>query len=56
MNPRLAAERKVADEWARLPNTNRIFVGSTPLACMMKGGAPAMQTVRRLLDARRGGM
>ena len=46
----------LADEWVRLPNTNRIFVGSTPLAYMMKGGAPAMQTVRRLLDARRGGM
>jgi hypothetical protein len=46
----------LADEWVRLPNANRIFVGSTPLAYMMKGGAPAMQTVRRLLDARRGGM
>lgn len=46
----------LADEWVCLPNTNRIFVGSTPLAYMMKGGAPAMQTVRRLLDARRGGM
>ena len=46
----------LADEWVRLPNTNRIFFGSTPLAYMMKGGAPAMQTVRRLLDARRGGM
>lgn len=46
----------LADEWVRLPNTNRIFSGSTPLAYMMKGGAPAMQTVRRLLDARRGGM
>jgi hypothetical protein len=42
----------LADEWVRLPNTNRIFVGNTPLAYMMKGGAPAMQTVRRLLDAR----
>jgi hypothetical protein len=46
----------LASEWVRLPNTNRIFVGSTPLAYMMKGGVPAMQTVRRLLDARRGGM
>jgi len=46
----------LADEWVRLPNTDRIFVGSTPLAYMMKGGAPAMQTVRRLLDARRRGM
>ncbi|HVB15254.1 MAG TPA: antitoxin Xre/MbcA/ParS toxin-binding domain-containing protein [Stellaceae bacterium] len=46
----------LADEWVRLPNTNRIFGGATPLAYMMKGGVPSMQTVRRLLDARRGGM
>jgi len=48
--------RPLADEWVRLPNSNRIFGGMTPLAYMMKGGAPAMQTVRRLLDARRGGL
>lgn len=47
--------RALADEWVRLPNTNRIFGGGTPLAYMLKGGVPAMQTVRRLLDARRGG-
>lgn len=47
---------KLADEWVRLPNTNRIFGGATPLAYMIKGGVSAMQTVRRLLDARRGGM
>lgn len=46
---------KLADAWAQLPNTNRIFGGHTPLAYMMKGGLPAMQVVRRLLDARRGG-
>jgi hypothetical protein len=46
----------LADEWVRLPNSNRIFAGQTPVAFMMKGGVPAMQTVRRLLDARRGGM
>ena len=48
--------RALADEWVQLPNTNRIFGGSTPLAYMLKGGVPAMQTVRRLLDARRGGL
>ena len=48
--------RKLADEWVRLPNTNRIFGGTTPLAYMIKGGVPAMQMVRRLLDARRGGI
>jgi hypothetical protein len=45
----------LADEWMRLPNSNRIFRGVTPLAFMLSGGVPAMQAVRRLLDARRGG-
>ena len=48
--------KKLADAWIRLPNSNRIFAGKTPLAYMMTGGVPAMQTVRRLLDARRGGV
>jgi len=47
---------ELADEWINLPNTNRIFGGATPLAYMVKGGIPALQTVRRLLDARRGGV
>ena len=47
---------KLADEWVNLPNTNRIFGGRAPLEYMMRGGLPAMQIVRRLLDARRGGM
>jgi len=46
----------LANEWVRLPNTNRIFGGATPLAYMLSGGIPAMQTVRKLLDARRGSM
>jgi Protein of unknown function (DUF2384) len=48
--------QKLADEWVLLPNSNRIFGGRTPLEYMMRGGVPAMQVVRRLLDARRGGM
>jgi hypothetical protein len=44
---------RVADEWVHLPNQNPIFAGDTPLAYMIRGGLPAMQTVRRLLDARR---
>ena len=48
--------KKLADGWVRLPNSNRIFAGESPLAYMMRGGLPAMQTVRRLLDARRGGL
>jgi len=46
----------LADEWVRLPNDNRIFAGRAPLEYMKAGGIPAMQSVRRLLDARRGGM
>jgi hypothetical protein len=47
---------KLADDWVKLENSNRIFGGRTPLDYMVRGGVPAMQTVRRLLDARRGGM
>lgn len=46
---------KLADAWVQLPNSNPIFAGQTPLAFMIRGGLPAMQTVRRLLDARRAG-
>ena len=46
---------KLADSWIQLANSNRIFGGQAPLAYMIKGGLPALQTVRRLLDARRGG-
>jgi hypothetical protein len=45
----------LADEWVHLPNQNPIFAGQTPLSYMVRGGLPAMQTVRRLLDARRAG-
>ena len=46
----------LADEWVRLPNANRIFAGKSPLAYMLAGGLPAIEIVRRLLDARRGGV
>jgi hypothetical protein len=45
----------LADEWVNLPNSNAIFGGRTALAYMIGGGLLAMQTVRKLLDARRGG-
>lgn len=48
--------RALADRWIALPNRNPIFAGSTPLEYMIRGGIPAMQVVRRLLDARRGGL
>ena len=45
----------LADEWVHLPNTNPLFNGRTPLEVMLLGGIPAMERVRALLDARRGG-
>lgn len=47
---------KLADEWVSLPNKNVIFSGLSPLAYMQGGGLLAMQVVRKLLDARRGGL
>jgi hypothetical protein len=47
---------KLADEWVALANRNAIFAGRSPLAYMLAGGMLAMQTVRQLLDARRGGL
>jgi hypothetical protein len=44
----------LADRWMQLPNTNRMFGGSTPLAFVIRGGIPALDQLRRLLDARRG--
>ncbi len=48
-------DQDLADRWITLPNSNRIFGGKAPLDYMLRGGLPAFQTVRRLLDARRGG-
>ena len=45
----------LADEWMQLPNRHPIFAGQTPLGYILQGGLPAMQAVRRLLDARRSG-
>jgi hypothetical protein len=47
---------KLADAWMQRPNTNRIFGGGTPLEYVISGGMPALQTLRRLIDARRGGL
>jgi hypothetical protein len=46
---------RLADSWIQLANSNPLFTGRTPLAYMLQGGTPAMEVVRRLLDARRGG-
>jgi hypothetical protein len=47
---------ELADQWVSMANTNLIFGGISPLAFMLSGGMPAMQMVRQLLDARRGGL
>lgn len=52
---RILHAEPLADEWVRLPNRNPLFDGRTPLDYMIRGGLPAMQIVRRLLDARRAG-
>lgn len=52
---RILHSEALADEWVRLPNQNPIFAGASPLDYMIRGGLPAIQTVRRLLDARRAG-
>ncbi len=44
--------QELADQWISLPNKNVIFGGQNPLHFMIEGGLPAMQIVRRLLDAR----
>lgn len=46
---------ELADCWVRLPNTNDLFAGRSPLEMMLRGGTPGMDVVRCLLDARRGG-
>jgi hypothetical protein len=46
--------QELADEWMRLNNSNRIFAGQTPVEYLIRGGLPAFETLRRLLDARRG--
>ncbi len=51
----LLYSEKLADAWVQLPNSSALFAGQSPLAFMIKGGLPAIQTVRRLLDARRAG-
>lgn len=48
--------KALADRWITLANRNPIFRGVTPLEYMVRGGIPAIQLVRRLLDARRGGI
>ena len=48
-------QKKLADAWMTLPNTNPMFAGDSPLNYAKRGGIPALLRVRQLLDARRGG-
>lgn len=52
----LYPDRALADGWVRLPNTNPIFGGRPALTLMVEGGIDGLLQVRRLLDARRGGL
>jgi hypothetical protein len=45
----------LADQWMSRPNTNPLFAGQTPITTVIAGGIPALDRVRSLLDARRGG-
>ena len=45
-----------ADAWVQRSNINRIFGGESPLTYLIKGGLPALQTLRRLIDARQDGL
>lgn len=47
---------ELADNWVKMPNQNRVFKGASPIEYMEAGGIVAMQSVRALLDARRGGI
>ena len=49
-------DETLANNWLKLPNSNPLFSGRTPMAYMTaEGGIDAMYRVRRLLDGRRGG-
>jgi hypothetical protein len=50
----LYPEQGFADAWVRLPNSNPLFAGASPLALMMDAGIDGLYRVRRLLDGRRG--
>jgi uncharacterized protein (DUF2384 family) len=44
-----------ADAWMTRQNDNILFGGRTPLVYVIHGGFPALERVRSLLDAARGG-
>ena len=50
----LYPEPALADSWMRMPNTNPMFGGATPLSLAINAGIDGLYRIRRLLDARRG--
>ena len=50
----LYPEAHFADSWIRMPNSNAVFSGASPLTLMTDAGIDGLYKVRRLLDARRG--
>jgi len=50
----LYPDQPFADAWMRMPNTNPIFAGATPLSFAVNTGIDGLFRIRRLLDARRG--
>ena len=46
----------LADQWVKMPNTNMLFSGHSPLELMKQGGIVAMQQIKALLDSRRCGL
>jgi uncharacterized protein (DUF2384 family) len=47
--------QRLANQWTTRPNSNPIFNNAPPLEFLTRAGVPGMLSVRRLLDARRGG-
>jgi hypothetical protein len=51
----LFPEPAFADGWMKMRNIHPLFGGRTPTEYVLQSGMPALQDIRRLLDARRGG-
>jgi uncharacterized protein (DUF2384 family) len=47
--------QRLANQWTSRPNSNPMFNNAAPLDVLIRAGVPGMLSVRRLLDARRGG-
>jgi hypothetical protein len=50
----LYSEPAFADAWMRMPNTNALFGGRSPMAFVADAGLDGLYQLRRLLDGRRG--